>query len=273
MELRIVREPVTVDLAVVDALLARMSARLKVQEQQRDGAAVFMFTYRLLTETLKSSVNLGRFADPAWMIPLAVDFADLYFEAEAAYQRDPATCVRPWRIFFDVARQGRASSLEVLCLGMNAHIVHDLPIALAKRMREAADVERDASGEWRLGNRMYLRQFDHEMVNEIIKESIDYAQSAISRRYAWWFTVVDTMLLRFDEWLVDRMLRSARSEVWSNALALVTSRSPGEVAAVRAHLVDLCEDNARKIDLVNLIPSSTGRWLARRVRMDFTGAR
>jgi hypothetical protein len=244
------------DLSPLDAVIARMEAALEEHHRQRDGREVFLFAYRFLTEEMRRNLLAGRFVDPQWMIALAGRFADLYFEANAAFERGDPACPAPWEIFFRVARTWRATSAEILLLGMNAHIVHDLPLALSEPLR----LER--------GAHQTLRKFDHEMVNEILEESIDPFQAIFAARFGWWWRVADELAWRLDEWLSDRMLRMTREHVWAHAIALAEARDPLERQSVYRHIVVKSMRNARNIDLINSLPGPARRLL-RRLRPEF----
>ena len=196
--------PVAVDLVPLDRAIARMAVGLEAYRRAGDGRQIFLFAYRYLSGEMRRNLLEGRFADPHWMVALAVRFADLYFEAEASFEAG-RPCAEPWAIYFRVARSWRASSVEILLLGMNAHIVHDLPLAISESLRgdEAAAI----------AGKLALRRFDHEMVNEVLEEAIDPFQDLFAARYARWFKVVDELSWRVDEWLSDRII--TRRCVWS----------------------------------------------------------
>jgi hypothetical protein len=247
------------DLAPLDRALARMASELDEYTRRRDGRQIFLFAYHFLSTEMRRNLTGGRFADPRWMTALAGRFADAYFDAAEAFeQRKP--CPEPWAVYFRVAREWRASPMEILLLGMNAHIVHDLPFTIAEALRR----------EDRTAPRFALRKFDHEMVNEVLEQAIDPFQDRFAARYAPWLRVVDELLWRADEWLSDRMLRATRDDVWTHATALAAAATPAEEAAVARHVVSCALANAAKIDVVNALPMPRViRRLVRRFRREF----
>jgi hypothetical protein len=94
-----------------------------------DGFACFNRMYLDVTQRVDSQVRQGFFADPAFMTGLDVAFANLYFAAAGA-AGDPAAVPLAWR---PLAEQRAAAGIEPVqfaLAGMNAHINHDLPVAM-----------------------------------------------------------------------------------------------------------------------------------------------
>jgi hypothetical protein len=239
----------------MDESIAAMRAR-------RDRTLVFAVAYRYQTEQMRKSVLAGRFADPAWVMRVTVRFADIYFRAVDGHRcGDQGLCPAPWRAFFRAADHGRATAPELLLLGMNAHIVHDLALAMWDEM--------ERSGDFQTGARLGVRQFDHEMVNEVLEEAIDGIQDLVAREHGWWIKAVDLAMLRLDEWIVHVFLRMARRDVWIHVNGLGGARNPFEAAAVRRHLVTEAMENVRRIDLIEQVPLSPVRRVLRRWRPAF----
>jgi hypothetical protein len=241
----------------VDALLARMDRAIAELERFGDGRDVFLFAYRRQTANMRAALVANRFADPRWVRDVTLRFADYYFDAADAWSRSPAACPEPWQRFFRVAHNPRVSAPERLLLGMNAHIVHDLALAIADRLHDADP------------RQLAVREFDHHMVNEVLEEAIDPMQDALAARYGWWLRALDLALARADEWIVDMIMRAARREAWTAARALVAASAPEQAAAVRRHLVDEALENVERIDLVNHFPLAVVRRVARWIRPKF----
>ena len=240
------------ELAAIDAMIARMTealARARATGQRRE---VFLFAYKFLSERLRENLQAHRFVDVPWTIALATRFAALYFDAETAYDRGEP-CSEPWRRFFAACDQRFVSYPELLLLGMNAHIVYDLALALAPGLRPSDPAD------------LALRQFDHELVNELLDEAIDPFQDEFARHFGAWIAVVDRLAGRLDEWLVDRALREVRGQVWKHAVALASAPDAASRETIRRHLERLAVRNARRIDVANHLPTPLAR-LARLVR-------
>ena len=94
-----------------------------------DGLACFNRMYLDVTRQVNSQIGQGFFADPAFMTHLDVAFANLYFAATDT-AGTPAAVPLAWR---PLAEQRAAAGIEPVqfaLAGMNAHINHDLPVAM-----------------------------------------------------------------------------------------------------------------------------------------------
>ncbi|MFJ9772459.1 DUF5995 family protein [Kitasatospora sp. NPDC101157] len=111
-----------------------------------DGVAVFNRLYLTVTEAVRDRLAVGYFADPPAMAELDAVFAGRYLlavAADAAGQEPPAC----WRPLFALRAHPGVHPLQFALAGMNAHIQHDLPLAVVDLCRrrgcEPADVEQD----------------------------------------------------------------------------------------------------------------------------------
>ncbi|MGW2231545.1 DUF5995 family protein [Streptomyces formicae] len=127
----------------VDGVLARMRA-LGADWPPRDGVAVFNRVYLSVTEEVGRRIDGGTFTDPAAATALDVRFAERYLRAvhAAASGRRPPAC---WRPLFQYRRHPGVRPLQFALAGINAHIGHDLALALVDTCRtlrcEPADLE------------------------------------------------------------------------------------------------------------------------------------
>jgi Family of unknown function (DUF5995) len=95
-----------------------------------DGLKWFNWLYLQVTQAVETRVGAGGFADPSWLSTLDVQFASLYFSAVKASLSGQATpgC---WKILFDSRSQTAIARIQFALAGINAHINHDLPEAIA----------------------------------------------------------------------------------------------------------------------------------------------
>ena len=119
------RAPVT---SVAEAV-ARMEA-IGAALPAGDGLACFNRMYLEVTRQVDSDLRAGFYADPAFMTQLDVDFANLYFDAVDASD-DPDAVPLAWRPLAEQRAQPGIEPIQFALAGMNAHINHDLPIAVA----------------------------------------------------------------------------------------------------------------------------------------------
>lgn len=247
----------------MDDVLVRMDERIAQLRRHGDDRAIFLSVYRTMTGAIHDAVGAGRFVDPAWTQDLTARFALLYFEAEDAWDTT-GSCAAPWQAAFAVSGRPRVSAVEHALLGINAHIVYDLPRAVAATMHAAGDV---VDGDLTPGV-LARRRHDYDVVNHVLAETIDSAQQLLaeySRVAAW----VDAIALRLDEYAAEMLLRVSRTQGWHIALALAVARDEHEAEAVRAHLDRIACGYVQRIDLLQLLPTRAARALGSRFRPPF----
>lgn len=113
---------------------------------QGDGVAVFNRVYLSVTLELMRRLESGWFADPRSAGELGARFAGRYLaavRADGSDGRAPAC----WRPLFQLRRHPYVRPLQFALAGINAHVGHDLPLALLATCRarqgEPADLEGD----------------------------------------------------------------------------------------------------------------------------------
>ncbi|MFH8367142.1 DUF5995 family protein [Streptomyces sp. NPDC018031] len=124
--------------AAVDRVVARMRG-IGAALPARDGVAVFNRVYLEVTEELGRRLDGGYFRDPAAAGELAERFATRYLDAldAVAAGRSAPAC---WRPLFELRRHPSVRPLQFALAGVNAHIGHDLALALVDTCR-ARDAE------------------------------------------------------------------------------------------------------------------------------------
>jgi hypothetical protein len=202
----------------VEAVLARMSELLVEFERKGDPRAVFLRSYRIITARVRDQVATTKFTDAVWLAALDVQFAQAYFDAVEGYEAGTAI-PRCWQLAFDLAKAGRTSVIADLTLGMNAHIFHDLPIAVYEL------------GLGTLGRD--VRQQDYTLVDGLLALEINEVQRQISRHYSFGLWLLDRAGHGADELFTDQGLRAARAVGWQNAVRLLDAPD----AAARARLM------------------------------------
>lgn len=96
-----------------------------------DGLKWFNGLYLSVTKAVDQSVGANEWQNPAWISRLDVLFARLYLTALAG--PDTPQC---WQVFFNARHDARLARLQFALAGMNAHIDHDLSIAVVRTCRE-----------------------------------------------------------------------------------------------------------------------------------------
>ncbi|MBP0448488.1 hypothetical protein J5Y04_02835 [Kitasatospora sp. RG8] len=112
----------------VEEVVERMRA-IRARQDPRDGVACFNRMYLRVTELVGERLRAGFFQDQAFIERLDVVFANLYFDAvDAAEAGSPVNA--SWQPLFDARDDRVVWPVQFAFAGMNAHINHDLPLAV-----------------------------------------------------------------------------------------------------------------------------------------------
>ncbi|GAB1334505.1 DUF5995 family protein [Streptomyces sp. E-15] len=184
----------------VDAVVARMRA-LDAALPARDGVAVFNRVYLAVTEEVGRRLAVGEFPDPRAASTLGVRFAERYLAAvdAVAADRRPPAC---WRPLFQLRRHPGVRPLQFALAGINAHIGHDLALAVVDTCRaldcEPADLEDEFD---RVGELLVALE---ERIREDLMPGPDLLQ------------IADPLTHLLGSWSLER----ARDATWAAARAL-----------------------------------------------------
>lgn len=121
----IVGEPRPTTIAEVISKMQRIDALLPAE----DGLKWFNRLYLMVTLEVDQHPPECGWHSPEWLLQLDVIFAGLYFDAVEAYLN--ATDVpSAWQALFEARNQPGIDRIQFALAGMNAHINHDLALAL-----------------------------------------------------------------------------------------------------------------------------------------------
>jgi hypothetical protein len=96
-----------------------------------DGLKWFNRLYLDVTRAVKTRVDAGGFQDGAWIAALDVQFADLYFGALRS-ALEGGTAPRCWTVLLERRNWTALARIQCALAGVNAHINHDLPMAIVR---------------------------------------------------------------------------------------------------------------------------------------------
>ncbi|MFE6335597.1 DUF5995 family protein [Streptomyces sp. NPDC057806] len=194
----------------VDAVVTRMRA-LDAALPARDGVAVFNRVYLAVTEAVDRRIDAGHFADPRAAVTLDVRFAERYLAAvgTVADERRPPAC---WRPLFQFRRHPGVRPLQFALAGINAHIGHDLALAVVDACRTLGCEPTDLEDEFdRVGDLLVSLE---ERIREDLMPGPDLLQ------------IADPLTHLLGSWSLER----ARDATWSAARALWALRRLPELA-------------------------------------------
>jgi hypothetical protein len=194
----------------IDDVIAQME-RIDASLPYKDGVAYFNRLYLQVTMSVLAASQNTTFEDPAFLDLLDVVFAGLYFDAEATLASG-APCPAAWRPLIE-ERAAPREPIQFALAGMNAHINHDLPLAVVQTCQQLGIAVDDDSPQ----------HADYERVNAIL--------ATVETQVAGWF---DSGLIADVEDVVPQHVANALA-MWS----VVTAR---EIAWDHARVLwNLCD--------------------------------
>ncbi|GHK03008.1 hypothetical protein SY2F82_48050 [Streptomyces sp. Y2F8-2] len=198
----------------VDTVVTRMRA-LGGTWPEDDGVAVFNRVYLAVTEEIDRRLDGGYFADRRQAVTLDVRFAERYLSVA-----EGAPVPACWRPLFQFRRHPGVRPLQFALAGINAHIGHDLALAVVDACRalrcEPADLENEFE---RVGDVLVALE---ERIREDLMPGPDLLE------------IADPLTHLIGAWSLER----AREAAWSAARALWALRE----------LADVAEEFERRLD-------------------------
>jgi len=171
--------------------------------QNHDGLKWFNLLYLKVTESVRDRPPAEGWENQEYVERLAVIFAGLYFSAIASWQRDPDRVARSWAPLFRFRQRRDIARVQFAIAGMNAHINHDLAIALVQVSEEQGSVPRRGSPEHR----------DFERTNDILERVSEQVKQFLSTGIV---GELDQDLGRLDDVVALWSVRKARDTAYSN---------------------------------------------------------
>ncbi len=204
--------------AGIDWVLERMRT-LEAALPPTDGVAVFNRVYLSVTEEVGRRAATGGFRDGEAAAELDVRFAKRYLHAvdQAALGRRQPAC---WRPLFQLRGHPAVQPLQFALAGINAHIGHDLALALADTCRARDAEPRSLEADFhRVGELLVAME---ERIREELMPGPDLLD------------VADPLTHLVGSWTLE----AARSAAWASFRALWAMRALPDVAEEFTDRVD-----------------------------------
>ena len=210
--------PDTPVVSVAEAI-ARMEA-IDAALPAADGLACFNRIYLDVTRRVNSQLGQGFFADPEFMTQLDVTFVNLYFGAADAAAGQAA--VPPaWQPLVEQRATAGIEPIQFALAGLNAHINHDLPLAVVSTCTARATAP-DAGQHFA----------DYQKVDQLL----DAAEQSIRQSFEDAAELAaDRHLSAVANLIGNWSINSARDLAWNNSLLLWAIR---EVPVARGLFLD-----------------------------------
>ncbi|MCX6629827.1 MAG: DUF5995 family protein [Candidatus Solibacter sp.] len=185
-----------------------------------DGLKWFNWLYLGVTQAVGARVDAGGFHDAAWMAALDVQFAGLYFGALRS-ALSGGTAPRCWRVLFERRNWTALARIQCALAGVNAHINHDLPMAIVRT--GVAPVHGDA------------HYADYTALNATLGTLVDSAKTSLQVRL-----LGDLLppVSHLEDTIAAFSMTAAREAAWNHAEMLWTVRALPRLSARMADTLD-----------------------------------
>ena len=189
-----------------------------------DGLKWFNWLYMEVTSAVEARVSQGGFTDTAWLAELDVQFARLYFKALGTQLSGtpPARC---WRALFDRRSQAPIARIQFALSGINAHINHDLALAIKATCQATGTSPSHESTQYR----------DYTAVNGTLDGLVDLAKQTLMVRL-----LGDALpaVSHLEDTVAAWNVAAAREAAWVNAEMLWSVRSFPRLSARYVETMD-----------------------------------
>ena len=200
--------------------VVRIMTQIEACLSPDDGLWWFNWLYRQVTLAIAEECKKQAWLAPKWVIELDVEFGKLYFEAIAAWEKNPKACPRAWRPLF-LAREGKyLAPVQYALAGLCAHINRDLPVA-AVRAAEKLGIKLERGSQ---------EEQDYQRINEIVYE---VELRCVQELTTGWIKEVSSRIEPYDRKLAMTIVRWMRDLAWSHAEGYAHAQSEGKKNAER----------------------------------------
>jgi hypothetical protein len=187
-----------------------------------DLRGVFVTAYLHITQSIGAAIRENSFINNSWSVEYLICFANLYRIALLNYEKGKSDQVpKSWRIAFDLANDNKGFVIQHLLLGINAHINHDLALALNE-----VSIARNRDDKYQ----------DHTDINIILEKATDGLKRNVAEKYAPILKRLDRGFGTLDDEITEFSIPKAREHAWSMALALNSAQTDLERAILKRSL-------------------------------------
>ncbi len=176
-----------------------------------DGLKWFNWLYSRVTRAVEKRIAAGGFIDGAWLAELDVQFARLYFNALVS-ELSGGRAAGCWRALFDRREQALTARIQFALAGINAHINHDLPQAIAATCQITGITPQHGTPQYN----------DYTDLNSTLDSLIDYAKQNLYVRL-----LGDPLpaISHLEDTIAAWSVSAAREAAWQNSEILWNLRA------------------------------------------------
>lgn len=214
-------------MATTDPVLSKMDQYVAKWKSVQDSRYVFLSCYYLMSSNMVLALKNKEFNDEVWVKKLLDHFADYYFKGVTCYDCGDRT-PKVWEYAHKASLDKDLSEIQLLLVGVNAHINYDLVFALYDMLQPEWDALSDLQKK--------QRYQDHRHVNTVIAKTIDRVQDEVLEPLNPNLDWIDRLFGRVDEYLISRLITNWREKVWENAQQILTIETTESREAFRLKL-------------------------------------
>ncbi|GAA2581898.1 hypothetical protein GCM10010435_69300 [Winogradskya consettensis] len=175
--------------------------------------ASFNSLYFTITDRVGAALTGPDVVDPEFLELLDVEFAKRYFDALRLWGEEDHSTPDAWEVLFRRAQDEKISRLAAAILGVNAHINHDLALALVATWERLGTPPGDVVHP------------DYLLINKIFYQEIP----RLRRRYSTsWQLRVDMLAGDLDDWSQSVLVAATRAHAWDQGRRLWDLRDEAE---------------------------------------------
>jgi hypothetical protein len=215
-----VETPACPPVTSIDGAIAQMQ-QIDAALTSADGLACFNRMYLEVTQQVEDRLSQAFFSDPAFMESLDVVFANIYFTAVDAAANRTGAVPPAWQPLIQARSQSGIYPIQFALAGMNAHINHDLPLAVVQTCTQLASAPDEGS-----------HYDDYQKVDALL----DAAEQSVRQSFESSLTLqADRSAQAVLDLVGNWSINAARDVAWDTALGLWRSR---DIATVEDLLMD-----------------------------------
>ncbi|WP_306205749.1 DUF5995 family protein [Actinoplanes sp. RD1] len=193
----------------IGEVLAMLRRTQKIMEllppPAKNRVASFNSLYFTITDRVDKALTGPGVREPEFLELLDVEFAKRYFDALRLWGEEDLATPDAWEVLFRRAQDEKVSKLAAAILGVNAHINHDLALALVATW-DGLGVEPPEH-----------KHPDYLLINQIFYEEIP----SLRRRYSTrWQLRIDALAGDLDDWSQRVLVAATRAHAWDQGRRL-----------------------------------------------------